>query len=68
MKVLLGEKRSLVVWLSAEEEEEEKSRVKSGRRWSAAPLGEGACCASWRSASAWRPRHAKLGFTPTIGQ
>lgn len=66
MKVLLGEQRSLVVWLSAEAEE--KSRVKSGRRWSAAALGTGACCASWRSASALRPRHAKLGFTPTIGQ
>lgn len=69
MKVLLGEKRSLVVCLSAEEEEEEeKSRVKSEGRWSATPLGEEACCASWRSVSALRPRHAKLGFTPTTGQ
>lgn len=62
------------VWLfawSAEEEEEEaaaKSRVKSGGRWSATPLGEEACCASWRSVSASRPRRAQLGFTPTTGQ
>lgn len=58
------------VWLFAwsAEEEEEKTRVKSGGRWSAAPLGEEACCASWRSVSALRPRRAKPGFTPTTGQ
>lgn len=69
MRVLLRDKRSLVVCLSAEEEEEEKkSRVKSGGRWSATLLGEEACCASWRSVSALRPRRATLGFTPTTGQ
>lgn len=67
MRVLVGEKRSLVVLRSAEEEEE-KSRIKSGGRWSATPLGEEARCASWRSVSALRPRRAMLGFTPTTGQ
>lgn len=58
----------LFAWSAEEEEEEAKSRVKSGGRWSATPLGEEACCASWCSVSALRPRRAKLGFTPTTGQ